>query len=221
MPHGEAITTRAAPTADASGAGYFRILFVCTGNVCRSVIAERLARREILARLGDEAGRFRVASAGTATRDRAPMHPYTVQALSWLGADTEGFRSRQLSACDIDQADLILSAGREHRDQVLAMRPSASRRTYLLREFARLAAVISPAAAVCGAAEQARDVVAVAARLRGRVPYVDPAADEISDPAADSRAFLGCAQAIDGSVRMVLDALCGSLSAGPATGPSR
>ena len=221
MPHGEAITAWAAPTADVSGAGYFRILFVCTGNVCRSVIAERLARRGIRARLGDEAGRFRVTSAGTASLDGSPMHLYTMQALSWLGAGTEGFRSRQLTACDIDQADLILSADQGHRDQVLVMRPSASRRTYLLREFARLAAVISPAAAACSAAQQARDVVAAAARLRGRVPYVDPAADEISDPVADAQAFLSCAQAIDGSVRVVLDALCGSLSAGPTTGPSR
>ncbi len=185
------------------------------------MIAERLARRGIRARLGGEAARFRVASAGTASLDGSPMHLYTMQALSWLGADTGRFRSRQLTVCDIDQADLILSAGQGHRDQVLVMRPSASRHTYLLREFARLAAVISPAAAAGCAAQRARDVVAAAARLRGRVPYVDPAADEISDPAADSQAFLGCAQLIDGSVRVVLDALCGSFSAGPTTGPSR
>jgi protein-tyrosine phosphatase len=184
------------------------------------VSAERLARRGIRARLGDEAARFCVASAGTASLDGSPMHLYTMQALSRLGADTSGFRSRQLTVCDIDQADLILSAGQGHRDQVLVMRPSASRRTYLLREFARLAAVISPATAGC-AAQRARDVVAAAARLRGRVPYVDPAADEIADPAADSQAFLCCAQLIDGSVGVVLDALCGSLPAGPVTGPGR
>lgn len=220
MPRGETVTTGAAPTADADGTGYFRILFVCTGNVCRSVIAERLARREIQARLGDEAGRFRVTSAGTASLDGSPMHVYAVQALSRLGADTDGFSSRQLTAADIDEADLILSAGQEHRDRVLVLRPGASRRTYLLREFARLAAVISPTAEHYPG-QRARGVVAVAARLRGRVPYVDPAADEIADPAGNPQAFLGCAQLIDGSVGVVLDALCGSMPAQQATGPSQ
>ncbi len=185
------------------------------------MIAERLARRGIRARLGDEAARFRVTSAGTASLDGSPMHLYTMQALSRLGADTDGFRSRQLTASDIDESDLILSAGQGHRDQVLTMRPSASRRTYLLREFARLAAVSSSAADPGGAVPRARDVVAAAARLRGRVPYVDPAADEIKDPAAESPAFLDCAQLIDGSVGVVLDALCGSFSARPTIGPDR
>jgi len=222
LPRGEAVITgpSAPAPAGADGPGYFRILFVCTENLCRSVIAERLARRGIRARLGDEAGRFRVTSAGTASPGGSPMHPYTMQALSRLGADTGGFRSRQLTACDIDGADLILSAGLGHRDQVLVMRPGASRRTYLLREFARLAAVISPAAAR-DPGQQARGTVTAAARLRGRVPYVDPAADEIADPAAAPEAFLGCAHLIDGSLGVVLDALCGSVPVRPATGLSR
>ncbi len=206
------------PRDDDNQAGYFRILFVCTGNVCRSVIAERLARRGIRARLGGEAGRFRVTSAGTASRCGSPMHPYTMQALSRLGADTDGFRSRQLTAGDIDEADLILSADLAHRDGVLVMRPGASRRTYLLREFARLAAAISPATAR-DTGGQARSTVTAAARIRGRVPYVDPAADEIADPAADPEAFLDCAHVIDGSLGVVLDVLCGSVPAQPATGP--
>lgn len=185
------------------------------------MIAERLARCGIRRRLGDEAARFRVTSAGTASHDGAPMRQHTMQALSRLGADTSRFRSRQMTACDIDQADLILSAGHEHRDQVLMLRPSASRRTYLLHEFARLAVFITPAAVGCGAGQRARDVVAAAARLRGRVPYVDPAADEIADPPVEPEAILSCAQVIGSSVGVVLDALCGSVIARPAAGTSR
>jgi protein-tyrosine phosphatase len=195
----------------------FGLLFVCTGNVCRSVLAEHLARRGIRARLGDGAARFRVGSAGTATTGGAPMHAYTRQALASLGAGPGEFRSRQLTAADVEAADLILSACAEHRDQVLALSPRASRRSYLLREFARLAAAIPvPSPPAPGLREPGprepgpREVVAAAAQLRGRIPYVEPAADEIADPAADPEAFLACGQAIDEAVRPVLDALCGT-----------
>src|SRR5205823_14124882 len=111
----------------------------------------------------------------------------------------------------IDAADLILSACAEHRDEVLIMRPAASRRSYLLREFARLASAIPPSVGVPGPVQRARDTVTAAARLRGRIPYVEPAADEIADPAADPRAFGACAHEIDTVVGPALDALCGSL----------
>lgn len=196
----------------ATAAGQFGILFVCTGNLCRSVIAERLARRGLRARLGPAASWFRVTSAGTASLDGCPVHPYTAEALSWLGADADGVASHALTAADVDTADLILAAGREHRDAVVAMRPRASRRAYLLREFARLAAcTVDRPAAGQPAADQARHLVAAVAQLRGLVPYVEPAEDEIADPATNSAAFLDCARAIDTAVSQALDALCGGL----------
>jgi protein-tyrosine phosphatase len=200
------------------GAGQFDLLFVCTGNVCRSALAERLARRGLRLRLGAEAARFRVESAGTASMDGAPVHPFTAEALTWLGADSEGFASRQLTALDVDGADLILSAGREHRDLIIAMRPSASRRVYLLREFARLAdSAVGSDARQC-AADQARQLVAEVAQLRGRVPYVESAEDEIADPAATPEAFLSCARTIDALVSGTLDALCRGQAEAPGNG---
>lgn len=214
-----------------TAAGKFGILFVCTGNLCRSVIAERLTRRGLHARLGPAACWFRVTSAGTAALDGCPVHPYTAEALSWLGADADGVVSHTLTAADVDAADLILAAGQEHRDAVVAMRPRASRRAYLLREFARLAACTSatapsrpaaeqlaadrPSAGVSAAgycaADQARHLVAAVARLRGLAPYVEAAEDEIADPATNSAAFLDCARAIDTAVGQALDGLCGGL----------
>jgi protein-tyrosine phosphatase len=213
---------------DPQDAGQFGVLFVCTGNMCRSVIAERLARRGLRARLGADACRFRVASAGTAALDGCPVHPYTAEALSWLGAggdvDADGAVSHALTVADVDTADLVLTAGREHRDAVLALRPDASRRAYLLREFARLAAFATAqlpagepsggtATAGCSVAAQARHRVAEAAQLRGRVPYVEPAEDEIADPVSSSAAFTDCARAIDAAVSQALDALCRGLPA--------
>jgi len=192
-------------------AGQFGILFVCTGNLCRSVMAERLARQGLRARLGPAASRFRVASAGTAGLDGCPVHPYTAEALGSLGADADGAASRALTAADVDAADLILTAGQEHRDAVVALRPRSSRRAYLLREFARLAAfAVHPPAAQC-VADQARSLVAEVAKLRGLVPYTDPAEDEIADPVTSSAAFLDCARIIDSAVGQVVDSLCGGL----------
>lgn len=207
----------------------FGILFVCTGNVCRSVMAEGIARQGLQVRLGSQAAPFRVASAGTAGLDGCPLHPYTARALSRLGAVGDGFASRRLSLADIDAADLILSAGREHRDEIVAMRPRASRRAYLLKEFARLVAAAAaappgpaasgPAGSAAGAVSRARRLVDEAARLRGRVPCADPDDDEITDPAATGEAFLGCAQVIDAALQDVLDALCGTRTARSAGPP--
>lgn len=197
----------ARPPDGAPGTGQFGILFVCTANICRSVIAERLARRGLRARLGADACGFRVTSAGTASLEGCPVHPYTAEALTWLGADAEGVASRQLTAADIDTADLILAAGQQHRNQVIAMQPSASRRAYLLREFARMAAAASVSAEEASAVEHARQLVAEVARRRGRVPYVEAAEDEIPDPVATAEAFLNCARVIDAAVSDVLDAL--------------
>jgi protein-tyrosine phosphatase len=197
----------ATPPDRSPAAGPFGILFVCRANVCRSVIAERVAQRGLRARLGDDAREFRVTSAGTASLDGCPVHPYTAEALTWLGADAAGIASQQLTTAHIDAADLILAAGQEHRDQVVAMRPSASRRAYLLREFARMSAFAPAAVEGLSAVDQARQLVADVATLRGRVPYVEPAQDEITDPVG-TPAFLSCARVIDAVVSDSLDALC-------------
>src|SRR6266702_872556 len=204
----------------ADRASRFHILFVCTGNLCRSVIAERLTRRGLATRLGDAAAAFRVASAGTRADGGSPMHLVTGQVLTSVGADADGFASRLLTAAAVDGADLILTAGRDHRDEVLALRPNSSRRAYLLREFTRLTARASPAAAGGTVVDGARRVVADAATRRGRVPYVDPESDEIADPAETRQAFMACAAAIEPLIRQLLDALCGRVQPTPPSIPN-
>lgn len=200
-------------TAPGTGDGAFQILFVCTSNVCRSVLAERLAQAGLRARLGDAAP-FVVRSAGTAGRPGTSLHPYTALALRRLGAPAGAFTSSRLTAACLDAADLILCAGREHLDLVVAARPTVSRRAYLLKEFARLAAAAARGrtGAAASPAELARGVVSEAARLRGRVPYVEPAQDEIGDPKPTREGFTRCAGVIHGAVGAVLDSLCGAPS---------
>lgn len=124
----------------------FRILTVCTANVCRSPLAEGLLR----ARLPTEA--FIVESAGVRTPPEGRADPHVVQILNRRGIAVGRLASRQLTTAIAEQSDLVLTATREHRGAVLELHPGALRRTFTLLEFAALAAMAeadySPAALV-------------------------------------------------------------------------
>ncbi|WP_460356886.1 arsenate reductase/protein-tyrosine-phosphatase family protein [Mycobacterium sp. ZZG] len=111
------------------------VLFVCTGNICRSPTAERLAEAYAEeSRLQD----FVASSAGTRAMVGYPIHEAAATVLRDLGGDASGFAARQLTAKVIQPAGLILTMTREHRDRVLEIAPSKLKRTYTLCEAARL-----------------------------------------------------------------------------------
>lgn len=115
------------------------MLYVCTGNICRSAVAERLLRLRLREHLGDEARLFEVESAGAQGLSGEPMDDESAQTLRDLGGDEQGFVARKLDADQIRRADLILAANRKHRATVVRLDASAARRTFTMREFARLA----------------------------------------------------------------------------------
>ena len=111
----------------------FDVLVVCLGNLCRSPLAERLLRL----RLADEPG-VRVSSAGVRAVVGAPMDASAALELSRLGGDPSDFVARQLTADLVTDADLVLTATRQLRSQVVELAPTALRRTFTLRELAAL-----------------------------------------------------------------------------------
>lgn len=112
------------------------VVFVCTGNICRSPMAERLALR--LIRQYDVSG-FRISSAGTRAVVGSAMHEEAARVLRSLGGDASQFAARQLTAKVASDADLVLTMTRAHRDKVLELAPRQLRRTFTLAEAARLA----------------------------------------------------------------------------------
>lgn len=110
----------------------FTILTICTANICRSPMMEILLRDRL------DPQRFEVASAGVRGWDAAPVDSMVVLELARLGHEATGHQSRALDVHHIEQADLVLTAAREHRGSVLAMSPRALRKTFTLREFAAL-----------------------------------------------------------------------------------
>jgi protein-tyrosine-phosphatase len=103
------------PAAETPATTTFNILFVCTGNTCRSPLAEGIARDEVQRRGWKHVA---VASAGVAARpgDRASEHSVTVAARH--GIDLARHRSRPLTPELVDWADLVLAMGPSHLDGV-------------------------------------------------------------------------------------------------------
>ena len=132
----------------------FRILAVCTANICRSPMAEILLRQ----RLDPEI--FEVSSAGVLGWQEAPVDSMVVLELERLGARADGFASRALDDRMVDDADLILTATRAQRSEVISRYPHALRRTFTLREFAGLVEfmiVVTSPAEMVEAAYRRRD----------------------------------------------------------------
>jgi protein-tyrosine phosphatase len=158
------------------------VLFVCTGNICRSPLAERLGRAYLDEVLGERAAMVHVSSAGTRAVVGSAMHPDSALVLTGLGGDAEGFRSRQLEEGMPAGADVVLTMTRHHRREVLHVAPRALARSFTLREAADLMARVAPDTPVDGSdfTSRARNLVAAMAFMRAQRPSSD--LDDIGDP---------------------------------------
>ena len=174
------------------------VLFVCHANICRSPMAERLARHALATHSGAAASPIPVSSAGTHTRAGYQMHPDASRVLRELGADDEGFASRPLTADLVSAAALILTATRGQRAVCATLAPAAIRRVFTVRQFGRLTAAVDPARIPTGAAPARIDaLLAEFTAVRGRLQPVPGDEDDLADPVlGPAEAFLTCAEEI-------------------------
>jgi protein-tyrosine phosphatase len=153
----------------------FSILAICTGNVCRSPAVERLLANK----LGPT---VTVRSAGTHALVGHPISHPMAALLMDSGFEPDPFEARRLSEQMLKEADLILSMTRAQRGLVVELWPPAVRRTFTLREFARLLSWVDPAALPGGPpAERLRAAVPLATAGRGR-ERTSPDEDDVVDP---------------------------------------
>lgn len=108
-----------------------RILFVCTGNICRSPLAEAIARRELLRRNVPD---MAVSSAGTGAWDGAPASEGAYLVGLEHGLDLSAHRARLLTRDTVQQADLVFTMARHHRARVHEL--GGDGRTFVLGEYA-------------------------------------------------------------------------------------
>lgn len=114
----------AIPEAEVKEAAYLQILFVCTGNTCRSPMAQGLMAGAIAGRLGVPvedlpAYGVRVESAGTGAFGGAPASPHAVEALAEKGIRLSNHRSRPVNPDRVEEADRVYVMTRRHRDVLL------------------------------------------------------------------------------------------------------
>lgn len=112
------------------------ILLVCTGNVCRSPIAEGLLRTRLVSAFGRDAPD--VTSAGTMGWVGSGADPSSIAAAAELGVDISGHRARALTVTLVRDASLVLGMAEEHRDAIARMVPEAAGRTFTLKELVQL-----------------------------------------------------------------------------------
>lgn len=122
-----------------------KVLIICSGNICRSAMAEVLARK-----LFQEKGfsRVEVDSGGTLGIVGEPAAAFAVEAACESGCDLSGHRSKALTASQLDEADYLLAMAPEHAREVILRRPAYRDKIVKLWEYTnwgrRLSSIADP-----------------------------------------------------------------------------
>lgn len=173
-----------------------RVLFVCTGNICRSPMAEALLRAEL-----DRRGcrDVEVASCGTWADDGARASDGTARVLRARGVDVAGHRSRAATRDEVASADLVVAMTSVHERELERLAPEAAPKTRLLKEIAELGA----AAAGRAPAEARVDALLAAPRPPARRSL------DVDDPyALTDSAYDRCLADVEAGVAALAEVLC-------------
>lgn len=118
---------------------FIRILILCTGNICRSPVAEGMLRHR-LEGLGVEA---KVRSAGL-LHSGQPAHTSSIELMGERGIDISRHRSYRLSEAIVRTADLVLGMAREHVREAVVLVPQAFPKAFTLKELVRRGERVGP-----------------------------------------------------------------------------
>lgn len=152
-----------------------RMLFVCTGNLCRSPYAEYLARSLL------RAESVSVRSAGTRAAVGAAPPREILDGIKRWGGDGSEHRAHQIVRSDVDQATVILTAGHDHVRSVVRLSPTASRRVFTIRQFRRLLDAASASGHIPRGEATLAAFVDAANAARGLAPAAT-GSEDIADP---------------------------------------
>ena len=110
------------------------VLFVCTGNSCRSVMAEGLLKKRL-----KELGKTNITVRSAGIRAISGFGPTneTAEVMREEGAALDDFKSAYLTDDMIKQSDIILVMEEMHKAEILLRVPQAASKTFLLREYGR------------------------------------------------------------------------------------
>ncbi|WP_188193994.1 arsenate reductase/protein-tyrosine-phosphatase family protein [Nonomuraea sp. SYSU D8015] len=179
----------------------FRILLVCTANICRSAMAEVIAG----AMLRSAPLPVATGSAGVRALVGHPMAPHAVAALDKLGLDGRAHRARMLDPDLVRSADLLLTMETAHVGVAVGLDPAAAQKTFTLPEFAQLASGDGHRRYRSDTVERARAIVQSAAQRRDLRRVM-----EVWDPyGGPPEGYETCAKSLGESLSHALGALLG------------
>lgn len=112
-----------------------KIVFICTGNTCRSSMAEALAKKWLSLKAPTRTD-IEFMSAGIAAFPGSPASAQSIDVMRLTGIDLTGHRAKQISADLVAESDLILTMTKGHQHALSEMYPEAVGKIYTLGEFA-------------------------------------------------------------------------------------
>lgn len=196
-----------------------KIVFVCTGNICRSPMAEAIFRARLEEDYPHLAGEVEAVSAGIAAMDGSPASSHAVQAMDLWGIDLERHRARPFTLSLAREADLVVAMARDHLLALERIYPPALHRATTLRSVSACRDVVIERLG----RNTASDIDDVRARLEimlellgsagseaGYLAEMGSGSSDIMDPIGESfSTYLEVAEQIDHSVEDLILCLFG------------